>query len=283
MDENYDAHVDTAVAAADAARAVTMRHFRTALTVADKSDRSPRTVADIETEQTIRAVIQSRHPRHEFFGEEGGFAVSAAAENSSRGGPTARGEWRWVIDPIDGTKAFATGNPTFGTLIALLHHGRPRLGVIDHPALDERWVGVHGRGTLHNGAPCAAAATRNLSEATLYATTPDMFTLAERAQFDKLSAALRFRVFGGDCYAYGLLARGFVDVVCEAGLHAHDYLALMPVVQGAGGVITDWRGQALRAELDAPGAGQAPNAGQVLAAGNAVLHRAAVAALAAAA
>ncbi len=251
-----ESFIDTAIAAAEAARLVTKRYFRRPLAVRDKPDHSPVTVADIATERALKALILGRHPRHSFFGEEGG----ATYHDSP---------WRWVIDPIDGTKSFATGNPTFGTLIALLHHDRPVLGVIDHPMLGERWLGVAGRVTTHNGAPCATSGERDLAAAALYATTPDMFGGAALARFNRLSAACRFRVFGGDCYGYGLLASGFAELVCEANLGAHDFMALIAVVEGAGGVITDWRGAALTSQ----------SCGEVLAAANPALHRAALAQL----
>lgn len=250
--------VATAIAAADAARAVTTRHFRAALDIENKSDRSPVTAADFAAERRIKEIILERHPRHGFLGEETG-----------PGGAADDAEWRWVIDPIDGTKAFATGNPFFGTLIALLQRGRPVIGVVDHPALDARLLGVAGRATTHNGAPCAAGGAAELAQAALYATSIDLFAGAALAAFDRLSAACRFRVFGGDCHCYTLLARGFTDLVCEASLKAHDFLALIPVVEGAGGVITDWRGDALTLRSE----------GRVLAAANRDLHRAAMAEL----
>ena len=245
--------VETAIAAADAARRVTGQYFRAGLDIASKGDRTPVTIADRETEQRVKDLILERHPRHSFLGEETG-----ATDNDE--------EWRWVIDPIDGTKSFATGNPTFGTLIALLHCDRPIIGIIDHPALDERWVGVRGRPTTHNGAPCATSTVQRLADASLYATTPDVFDAAARARFNRLSAAFQFRVFGGDCYCYGLLSRGFTEAVCEASMNPHDFMALIPVVEGAGGVITDWRGEQLTLRSN----------GEVLAAGNRALHCAAV-------
>lgn len=248
--------IETAVAAADAARLVTAGYFRTGVEVSNKHDRSPVTVADREAEQRIMELIVARHPAHSFLGEETGATGSDE-------------EWRWVIDPIDGTKSFATGNPTFGTLIALLHHGRPVIGIIDHGALDERWVGVKGRDTTHNDASCATSAVERLADGSLYTTTLDMFAGETLAQFNRLSGAFRFRVFGGDCYGYGLLSSGFTEAVCEAQMKPHDYMALVPVIEGAGGVITDWRGGRLTSASD----------GRVLAAANARLHQAALACL----
>ena len=252
-DEQRDRCVATALAAADAAREITAKYFRAALPVASKDDRTPVTVADTETEQRLKELILARHPRHSFLGEESG-----ATDNEP--------EWRWVIDPIDGTKSFATGNPAFGTLIALLHHDCPLIGVIDHPALNERWLGVAGKPTTHNGAPCATSEVRRLADASIYATTPDLFTRTSLAQFNRLSQSFQFRVFGGDCYCYGLLARGFTEAVCEARMNPHDYMALIPVVEGAGGVITDWQGNPLTLR----------STGEVLATANPELHRAAL-------
>ena len=256
-----ESYIDTALAAADAARVVTRRYFRARLDIGEKDDRTPVTIADRETERVIRDMILARHPAHGFLGEEGG---ASGHDEIGSGGD----EWRWVVDPIDGTKSFATGNPTFGTLIALLRRGRAVLGIIDHAALDERWIGIAGRATTHNGVPCATNSVTRLADATLHATTPDMFTRSALARFDLLSQACRFRVFGGDCYAYGLLSCGFAGLVCEA-LQPHDYLALIPVVEGAGGVISDWQGKRLTLHSN----------GEVLAAANGALHRAALACL----
>jgi histidinol phosphatase-like enzyme (inositol monophosphatase family) len=168
-----------------------------------------------------------------------------------------------VIDPIDGTKSFISGMPTFGTLIALLDGGTPVLGVVDHPALRERWVGRVGLPTRCNGVVCRTSACTLLADAGLYATTPDMFKGAARTRFEAVSGRARMRRFGGDCYAYALLASGFIDAVIEAGLQPYDFLALVPVIEGAGGVITDWQGRPLGLDSD----------GQVVAAATRALHR----------
>ena len=249
-------HLKTAIAAANAARQITTKHFRANLDITNKRDQTPVTIADQETEQRLKDLILKRHPSHSFLGEETG-----ATDNDE--------EWRWVIDPIDGTKSFATGNPTFGTLIALLHQDRPIIGIIDHPALDERWVGVQGHPTTHNNTPCATSKVQHLADASLYTTTLDFFDDASLARFNRLSAAFQFRVFGGDCYGYGLLSRGFTEAVCEARMNPHDYMALIPVVEGAGGVITDWHGEPLTLRSN----------GEVLAVANRELHRAALAEL----
>jgi histidinol phosphatase-like enzyme (inositol monophosphatase family) len=232
---------------ADAARAAVMPHFRThALVVDDKSDSSPVTAADRECEHTLRALIAREQPGHGVVGEE-----MAATR--------ADAEWVWVIDPIDGTKSFVTGKPLFGTLIALLRRGRPVLGIIDHPAIDARYVGIEGRPTTRNGQPVRVRACAALKNAWLYATTPEMFRPGPEADaFVRLKKNVKHPVFGAECLAYGLLAEGFVDLVCEATMKPVDYLPLVAVVEGAGGVITDWRGRPLG--LD--------SSGQVLAAGD---------------
>ncbi|MBM3565887.1 MAG: histidinol phosphate phosphatase [Alphaproteobacteria bacterium] len=241
---------------ADAARGVVMAHFRTAmLTVDDKDDSSPVTVADRECERALRALIARDHAAHGIVGEE-------------LGSERADAEWVWVIDPIDGT--FVTGKPLFGTLIALLHRGRPVLGVIDHPALDVRYVGINGRPSTRNGKTIRARACPALKNAWLYATTPEMFRAGPEADgFNRLAKRIKHPVWGAECMAYGLLAEGFVDLVVEATMKPVDYLPLVAVVEGAGGVITDWRGRPL--SLD--------STGQVLAAGDPARHKDALALL----
>ncbi len=241
---------------ADATGVVARRHFRNpALAVEAKADLSPVTIADREVELTLRREIAAAHPDHGIVGEE------FPAER-----PDA--EFVWVVDPIDGTKAFLAGKPTFGTLIALLHRGRPLLGVIDHPALGERWIGARGHPTTHNGHPVHARRCAKLSAAVLYASSPEMFQGADAQRFDSLRSKVRVNGWGGDCYSYGLLASGFIDLVAEAAMGPHDYLPLVPVVEGAGGRITDWEGGPLGLAVGGNG--------HVLAAGDPKLHAAAL-------
>jgi histidinol phosphatase-like enzyme (inositol monophosphatase family) len=179
---------------------------------------------------------------------------------------------RWVLDPIDGTRAFITGRPLFGTLIGLLQGDQPLLGLIDQPVTGERWVGVRGRPASFRGPWGGAAGTRRcaaLAEAELSCTTPEMLRGAERTRWDQLAARVRRTSWGGDCYAYGLLALGQVDVIAESSLKVWDWAALLPVVEGAGGRMTDWDGQPLRPDGD----------GRVLAVGDPALLEEAVAAL----
>ena len=241
---------------ADTARKHTLRYFRQSVTVEHKSDESPVTIADRETEQQLRRLLAKHYPEHGVFGEE--FANELSDQR-----------FVWVIDPIDGTKSFISGLPTFGTLIAVLDEGQPLLGILDMPALNERWQGLSGAATLFNGKPCQTRSTRTLATASLFATAPEMFQGSDKNRFDALTRHVRLRRFGGDCYAYGLLAAGFIDLVVEADLKPFDYCALINAVQGAGGVITDWQGNALGLASD----------GRVIAAANAGLHQQALAIL----
>ena len=219
-------------AAADAAGAIIRPFFRAPLAVEAKGDASPVTIADRKAEETLRDLILARCPGHGVMGEEHG-TVNADAE------------YLWVLDPIDGTRAFVTGRPLFGTLIGLLHRGRPLLGVIDQPVTGERWIGVAGEPTRFRGPFGGSAGCRpcpRLAEAELSCTSPDMFTPGTAPRFARLKAAAKRVTWGGDCYAYGLLALGLVDVVVDDTMKPWDWAALVPVVEGAGGRVTDWAG-----------------------------------------
>jgi inositol-phosphate phosphatase/L-galactose 1-phosphate phosphatase/histidinol-phosphatase len=220
---------------ADAARPIAHKYFRTPLLVDHKADASPVTVADRTIEATLRDLIAARYPNHSIMGEE-------------MGGDTSS-EFSWVIDPIDGTKSFICGMPLFGTLIALLHHGTPTLGIIDMPILNERWIGTNRNATLQ-GRKISTSGLTELSNARLFSTSPDMFADSDREAFERLSAAVGLRRFGGDCYIYGLLAAGHCDLVVEANLHTYDIMALIPVVEGAGGVMRTWSGDLLSANFE---------------------------------
>ena len=235
---------------ANGAGEIALRYFRRPIAVDVKADASPVTEADRQIETLIRKRIRERYPSHGLLGEEHGRDAGSSSLT-------------WVIDPIDGTKSFISGMPTFGTLIALLDGETPLLGVIDHPALRERWVGRAGMPTRSNGRICRTRACTSLADTVLYATTPDMFKGAARTRFEAVSGRARMRRFGGDCYAYALLASGFIDAVLEAQLKPYDFMALVPVIEGAGGVISDWRGRPLGLESD----------GRVVAAATPALHR----------
>ena len=237
---------------ADAVRPIAARYFRTQVAIDDKTDNSPVTIADREAETAMRDLLQRHVPDHGVFGEEHG-AVRTDAE------------YVWVLDPIDGTKAFITGLPIFGTLIALLHRGRPVMGIIDQPILKERWLGVEGERSTFNGAPISVRGCPSLDRAYMYSTAPIMFPGAYAKPHEALTRKVKLFRWGGDCYAYGLLAAGHVDLVVEASLKLYDFAALVPVIKGAGGTITDWRGGELDMRSD----------GSVLAAGDPAIHRAA--------
>jgi histidinol-phosphatase len=250
--KDLDAFLELALSLADAAGAIIRPYFRKPIAVDDKPDRSPVTAADREAEQTMRSLIEQRFPDHGVLGEEFG----ALRED---------GEFVWILDPIDGTKSFISGVPLFGTLIALTRAKRPILGIIDQPISRERWVGATGRPTTFNGEAVRCRACPRLAGATLFATTPDMFTGMDAAAFARLSGAVKLTRFGVDCYAYGLLASGFIDLVLEASLQPYDFCAMVPIVEGAGGVATDWRGDELGLGSD----------GRVLVAGDRRAHAAA--------
>lgn len=263
---------DVAAACADAAAEVTTRFFRSpSLAVDSKSDASPVTVADRAAEAAVRAVLAARVPSHAVFGEEAGMT---RGDNESGGS-----EYLWVVDPIDGTKSFITGKPLWGTLVALLHRGEPVLGLIDQPVLRERWLGLKGEKTTFNGVGISTRPCSKLGDAYLYATTPHMFSDGKIEEaWARVRDEVRIPLYGCDCYAYGLLALGHADLVVEADLGPYDYLAIAPVVEGAGGRMTDWRGGALRANYDPVSRTHSVEglAREVVAAGDAAAHAAAL-------
>ncbi|MGD9638180.1 MAG: histidinol-phosphatase [Alphaproteobacteria bacterium] len=216
----------------DAAGTVIKKYFRQPLEADDKPDNSPVTKADKESETVIRNLIEKHFPSHGIIGEEFGSINEG-------------NDWVWVIDPIDGTKAFISGKPSFGTLLALTFAGNPVLGIINQPITNERWLGITGQETLFNGNPVKTRKCPNIKQASLYATEPEMFNGDDKTAFNNLSSQVKMTRFGADCYAYGLLAMGFIDIVCEASLKRHDFMAMRPIIEGAGGVITDWQGKEL--------------------------------------
>jgi inositol-phosphate phosphatase / L-galactose 1-phosphate phosphatase / histidinol-phosphatase len=234
-----DDDIALAVRLADAAGAAIRPYFRNESCAEQQGDATPVTLADRAAEETMRRLIEAEAGRDGIIGEEFG-----TAEGSS--GRT------WVLDPIDGTAGFLAGRPLFGTLIALVVEGWPVLGVIDQPILGERWIGVSGRPTTLNGSPARTRACPSLAEATLATTGPHYFDDHDGEHFMTLAArtAHRRMVMGGDCYNYAMLASGHLDLVCEAGLKLHDWAALVPVVEGAGGTMCDWQGEPLHAGSD---------------------------------
>lgn len=254
-----DNDIALALRLADAAGAAIRPWFRREAGAERKDDATPVTLADRAGEDAMRRILTAEVPRDTIIGEEFG----ATAGTSGRS---------WVLDPIDGTAGFLAGRPIFGTLIALVVEGWPVLGIIDQPILGERWVGVSGRPTTFNGKPVRTRACRTLADATLATTGPHYFDDHDGAHFMGLAAKTDHRrmVMGGDCYNYAMLASGHLDVVCEANLKLHDWAALVPVVEGAGGTMSDWSGDPLHAG----------SSGQVLALGDPARLEDVVAALA---
>ncbi|MFL0672731.1 MAG: histidinol-phosphatase [Erythrobacter sp.] len=234
-----DKDLALALRLADVAGAAIRPLFRGAWSEEKKADRSFVTEADRAAEAAMRQLIEAEFPADGIIGEEYGTCNEGAGR-------------QWVLDPIDGTTSFIAGRPIFGTLIALLQDGWPVLGIIDQAISGERWVGQIGQPTMFNGKPAQARPLRELADAVLATTSPHLFTNEEADAFMSVAkqVAQKKIVFGGDCYNYGLVASGHVDIVIEAGLKLYDYAALVPVVEGAGGMMADWQGNPLDAGSD---------------------------------
>ena len=197
-----------------------------------KADGSPVTEVDKKTEDIIRQIIRTRHPDHGILGEE-------------RPALNPDAEFIWVIDPIDGTLAFLAGIPVFGTLIALVCNSEPILGIIDMTATGDRWIGQKGQPTFRNGKIVNVSNVKELSRALLSTSNPDYFSTADFPVFEKMKNVVSQTVYGGSCMAYAQIASGRIDVGIDAAFDIHDYLALAPVIEGAGGCISDWAGNTL--------------------------------------
>lgn len=236
--------------------------FRKPVAVEVKGDQSPVTEADRAVETLLRERLRAAFPGHAILGEE--FGIEGASD-----APV------WVVDPIDGTRSFITGWPIWGTLMSMALAGRSSLGVLHMPALGESWVAHAGGDCLFYAAdgqvsPARTSGCTSLAEARFYTTSPDYFTAGEQAGYEAIRRATSVQRFGGDCYAYGMLASGHVDLVVESRLQPYDFLALVPVIEQAGGVISDWQGRPLEI-----GSGE-----QVIAAATPALHREALALIA---
>ena len=247
------AFIDLAGRLADAAGEVARRYFRQPVDVEAKADLSPVTIADREAEAAMRQIIEAEYPGHGIAGEElGGVRLDA--------------EYVWHLDPIDGTRSFISGKPVFGILVGLARHGRPVLGVIDQPINGERWLGATGRPTTLNGQPVAVRSCPDPALATMFTTGREWYRGDEAAALDRMLAAVKMIMWSSDCYGFALLATGFADIAMEAGMENYDFCALVPVVEGAGGIFSDWQGNAVTIG----------NGAQVLAAGDARVHAAAL-------
>jgi histidinol phosphatase-like enzyme (inositol monophosphatase family) len=228
---------------ADAAGAAIRPFFRARYDMEYKSDQSPVTEADRAAEAAIRAILEKERPQDGIIGEEYG-SVREDAERV------------WILDPIDGTRSFISGRPIFGTLIALTQAGWPTIGIIDQPIAQERWAGMTGQPTTFNGKAVRTRSCQALAGAGIATTSPHLFDDGDVPHYMALVAAVsggsprQGPVYGGDCYNYGLLASGFLDIVIESGLKSYDFAALVPVVEGAGGTMCDWNGEPLTADSE---------------------------------
>ena len=216
----------------DASREIILGYWRQDLEIIDKADESPVTIADRSAEAKIREMIEARFPDHGIAGEEYGRVRMDS-------------EYVWSLDPVDGTKAFISGSPLFGTLVALLRNGAPVLGVVDIPATGERWIGGEDLPTTLGGKPVRTRQGHPLGQATSGSTSPAMFTGADAERIARVHDQVKLPIWGGDCYLYGMLALGTIDLVIEKGLSDYDYLAPTAMITAAGGVVTGWRGETL--------------------------------------
>lgn len=234
---------------ADAAREVIHTHFRTPFEIIAKADESPVTVADRAVEARMREMIEKTFPNDGILGEEYGVK------------PTQNGRV-WVLDPIDGTKSFIIGRPTFGTLIALADDDVPVMGIIDQPVLKERWIGAKGQQTTFNGQPVRTRPCVSIKEAIISTTSPRQVP----GIWPKFYTDCKAVVWGADCYSYGMMVNGWVDLVVETCLATYDFAAIPPIIEGAGGLMVDWDGKPLTLQSD----------GRTIALGDASLKQAAL-------
>lgn len=262
-DQAFNGILATAHDIADLTGPAVLKHFRKAIPIDNKDAGGgfdPVTKADRAAEKIVRRVLADRYPDHGIVGEEFGSSIGASP-------------YSWVIDPIDGTRAFIMGSPLWGTLIGVLKDGAPYAGLLDIPMTRERlWTARSGTMmSVAGGVPkrIKTRACATLSDAILTSTHPDLFEGAKRQRtLNALKGAVRMTRYGGDCYNYGLLAAGFVDLVVESGLKAYDIVALIPIIERAGGRVTTWQGK------------PATEGGDIIASGDARVHEAALALMA---
>lgn len=220
---------------ADEARTIIHHYFRTRPEVDAKADQSPVTTADRKIELMMRQWIEKVFPEHGIKGEE-----------FSHRNPDA--DWCWHLDPIDGTKSFLSGSLCFGTQIALSYCGKPALGLIDQPITKERWLASNTQATLFNEAPVTTSACIELADAVMYTSDPACFSEEQMIRFSHLKQAVNLVRYSHDCYAAGLLALGQIDLLVEANIYPYDIAAQIQVIEGAGGIVTDWHGRPPRLE-----------------------------------
>ena len=224
-------------------------HFRNLDHIGEKRVMSPVTIADMRAEEAMRKLISEKFPEHGVVGEE-------------KGNVNKNAKFLWVLDPIDGTKNYASGSYNFGTLIALMVENNYLMGIMNQPVLEERWIGISGHKTTFNGKPVKTRSCQDVSKAWMSSTHPSMFQNIGHLEFKNLTESVFHYLFGSDCIGYGLLANGYIDIVCESQLKFWDYAAHIPIIEGAGGIITDWNGNSLTPESE----------GDVIACGDKRLH-----------
>lgn len=251
-----EAALALAMRMADEVGHIARRYFRTRPKVTSKQDESPVTIADREIEMVLRDRIRAAFPDHGIRGEE-----------YANHQPTA--DWCWHLDPIDGTKSFLSGSLCFGTQIALTYLGRPVLGLIDQPITGERWISENGRATRLNHEIAKTSPCQDLATAVMYTSDPYLFSDENAEKFANLRKAVMLTRYSHDCYAAGLLAIGQIDLLVETGVQAYDIAAQIPVIQGAGGIVSDWSGNPPQLE----------HQGEFLAAATSQLHARALAIL----
>jgi len=234
-----ETHLSFAHQLADLAGAAIRPYFQAHGDVETKGDASPVTQADRAAEAAMRALITLHYPFHSIYGEE--YGSSPVTQHPTPATP----HYTWVIDPIDGTRNFIAGGTAWGTLIALCEGDVPILGILDQPITGERWVGVAGQPSTINGITIRTRPCASLAEAVISTSSTPYFTPDQAARFDAIAEQSAEVLLGGDCYAYGDLARGEHDMVMDAGLKPYDILALVPIIEGAGGHIRTWDGNAV--------------------------------------
>ena len=237
MVSNINEFVSFANQLADEASETSMKYFRKKLNIENKIDESPVTIADKETEEVIRNKIRKSFPNHGILGEE--------YENEK-----LDSEFVWVIDPIDGTRSYIAGHKDFGNLISLLHNNQPIIGIINCPAHNERWVGVKKTNTTCNGKKVSTSDISKIKDAYLFTSGIYFHEPFFRNGFEIIKENSKYFRLGGDCYMYGMLTNGLIDIVIEDTLKAHDYMALVNVVEGAGGKISDKYGKPITLSSD---------------------------------
>ena len=237
MASPYDEYLNFANLLADESENIIFNYFRKKIDIKNKEDNSPVTIADQKVELRIRELINSKFPSHGILGEEyESFKIDS--------------EFVWVIDPIDGTRSFIAGHKDFGTLIALLYKNKPVIGIINCPAHKERWIGIENQQTTLNNKLISTSSIKNIEESYMFTSGIYFDEPILRNGFEKIKSKSRYYRLGGDCYMYGMLASGLIDLVIEDTLKPHDYMALINVIEGAGGKVSDKFGNDININSD---------------------------------